>query len=74
MAKPKILTDIGTLRTDLNTHKTDGVAHAATNISIADTGNYYTGTNTEAALQEIGQAFNGMKGSLLTSVNGLLGM
>jgi hypothetical protein len=45
----------------------------ATAIPIADTGNYYTGTNTEAALQEIGQTLNAMRGSLITSANNLLG-
>lgn len=45
----------------------------ASGVTIADAGNYYTSANVEGALQEIGQVFNGTRGSLITSANGLLG-
>jgi hypothetical protein len=46
----------------------------AASVSISDAGGYYTGTNTEAALQEVGQMLNAMRGDLITSANSLLGM
>lgn len=48
------------------------IGNSAADVSIADTGEYYTGTNTEEALQEIGQAMNAMRGSLIASVNSIL--
>lgn len=48
------------------------ISNSAIDVSIEDTGNYYTGINAEDALQEIGQAMNVMRGSLIASVNGIL--
>lgn len=45
----------------------------ASDVSITDTGGYFNGTETESALQEIGQTLNSMRGSLITSANNLLG-
>ncbi|MED5050669.1 hypothetical protein P9850_02130 [Anoxybacillus rupiensis] len=50
------------------------VSTTANAISISDSGNYYTSTDVEAALQEIGQTLNAMRGSLITSVNNILNM
>ncbi|MGG3448618.1 hypothetical protein ABER98_01655 [Domibacillus aminovorans] len=52
--------------------KWNSPATSADKITIADAGNYYTGTHVEAALQEIGQALNGTRGSIITAVNELL--
>ena len=49
------------------------VSSNASGVSITDAGNYYTSANVEGALQELGQAFSGARGSLITSTNGLLG-
>ena len=49
------------------------VSSSADKITVADAGNYYTSTNTEGALQEIGQTLNAMRGSLITSANNILG-
>lgn len=43
----------------------------AETVTIMDAGNYYDGTNTEAALQEIGQALNGSRGSIIAATNQL---
>lgn len=43
-------------------------------ISITDSGDYYNGSNVEAALQEIGQVLNAMRGNLIMSVNNILSM
>jgi hypothetical protein len=50
------------------------VSTTASAITIADSGGYYTGANVEAALQEIGQTLNAMRGDLITSVNNVLNM
>lgn len=44
----------------------------AATVTIADAGNYYAGVNAETALQEIGQALNGSRGSLIDATNQLL--
>jgi hypothetical protein len=49
------------------------IASDASSVAVADVGNYYTSTNTEGALQEIGQTLNAMRGSLITTTNSLLG-
>lgn len=46
----------------------------AATVSIVDAGNYYTSTNVEGALQEIGQTMNSVRGSLIQSAQALLGM
>lgn len=48
------------------------ISSSAVDVSITDTGNYFTGTNIEEALQEIGQAMNAMRGNLIASINGIL--
>lgn len=48
------------------------ISNSAIDVSIEDTGNYYTGVNAEDALQEIGQAMNAMRGNLIASINGIL--
>lgn len=49
--------EINDVIADLDSHITDAVdAHDASAISIVDSGSYYTGTQVEAALQEIGDA------------------
>lgn len=50
------------------------VSSTADAISVADAGNYYTSTNVEGALQEIGQVLNSIRGSLIDSVNTILDM
>jgi hypothetical protein len=50
------------------------VSTTANAITITDSGGYYTGTNVESALQEIGQTLNAMRGDLITSVNNVLNM
>lgn len=49
------------------------IASTATDVSISDVGNYFTSANAEGALQELGLAFNGARGNLVTSVNTVLG-
>jgi len=46
----------GNLQTQINNHLGSSSAHNAANIPIADSGNRYTGTNVETALQEIAGA------------------
>ena len=81
----KLHTDIkiGSLAALTTTNKSDIVSAInevnaksgpASNVSITDSGNYYTGTNVEVALQEIGQVLNAMRGNLITSVNNILNM
>lgn len=50
------------------------VSTTANAITITDSSGYYTGTDVEAALQEIGQTLNAMRGDLITSVNNVLNM
>lgn len=40
---------------DLTSHLTSSSAHTAANIPVVDSGAYFTGTDTEAALAELGQ-------------------
>jgi hypothetical protein len=49
------------------------VSSNASSITVADAGNYYTATDAEGALQEIGQTLVSMRGSLITSMNSILG-
>jgi hypothetical protein len=49
------------------------ISNTASDVTITDTGGYYTGTNAESALQEIGQTLNAMRGSLVTTTNSILG-
>lgn len=51
----------------------DAGGGTAEEVTVADTGNYYTSTNAEGALQEIGQVLNGVNGELVTRANNLLG-
>ncbi|QPA33373.1 phage tail-collar fiber domain-containing protein [Thermaerobacillus caldiproteolyticus] len=48
------------------------VSTTANAITITDSGGYYTGGDVESALQEIGQAFNAVRGNLITTVNAIL--
>ena len=41
-------------------------------LTITDSGNYFGSNNVEGALQEIGQTLNGVRGSLIDSVNEIL--
>jgi aconitase A len=51
-----------------------GGATTANAITITDDDSYYAGEDVEAALQEIGQTLNAMRGSLIDSVNNILDM
>lgn len=53
--------------------KLANISSTASGTSVTDTGNYYTSTNVEGSLQEIGQTLNSMRGSLVTSTNSILG-
>lgn len=46
----------------------------ASSVTISDAGNYFSGTEVEAALQEIGSAIATNRGQLITSVNNILGL
>lgn len=48
-------------------------AGVADSVAITDIGNYFTSENAEGALQEVGQTLSGMRTSLVTSANSLLG-
>ncbi|QXJ39600.1 hypothetical protein BV455_02966 [Parageobacillus caldoxylosilyticus] len=50
------------------------ISTSADAISITDSGGYYTSSEVEGALQEIGQVLNAMRGDLITSVNNVLNM
>lgn len=75
--------DLSTLQTTVKTSlvhaineiKTslDSISTTGSSTSIVDAGNYYTATNVEGALQEVGLAFNGARGNLVTSVTTMLG-
>lgn len=43
----------------------------AADITVADTNNYYTQKNVEAALQQIGQTLNGTRSSLVSTAQAL---
>lgn len=43
----------------------------AVDITIADTANYYTTKNVEAALQAVGQTLNGTRASLVSTAQAL---
>ena len=46
----------------------------AVDISVSDTGGYFTSTNAEGSLQEIGLVLNAMRGGLIETTNAILGM
>jgi hypothetical protein len=48
------------------------VSSTANKITITDAGGYFASTETEGALQEIGQALAGSRGEIITQVNALL--
>lgn len=47
------------------------LASTATDISITDTANYYTSSNVEGALSELGQTLNGTRASLVSTAQAL---
>ncbi|QBL97928.1 hypothetical protein EauM23_00035 [Exiguobacterium phage vB_EauM-23] len=47
------------------------LASTATDITITDTANYYTSTNVEGALAELGQTLNGTRASLVSTAQAL---
>ena len=49
----------------------ENLSSAATDITITDTANYYTSTNVEGALSEIGQTLNGTRASLVSTAQAL---
>jgi hypothetical protein len=49
------------------------VSSTGDKITLTDAGGYFTTDNVEAALQQVGQTLNSTRGSLITSVNSLLG-
>jgi len=49
----------------------ENLSSAAVDITIADTANYYTSTNVEGALSEIGQTLNGTRTSLVSTAQAL---
>ena len=51
-----------------------GLTSTATGTSVIDVGNYFTSTNAEGSLQEIGLVLNNMRGNLITTTNAILGM
>lgn len=50
------------------------LASTASDISIADTANYYTSTNVEGALSELGQTLNGTRTNIVETAQALGGM
>jgi hypothetical protein len=54
--------------------KVDNLELTASNVSVDDAGGYFNATDTEGALQEMGQTLNAMGGSLIESVNNILNM
>lgn len=65
-----VKSEVAAHQTDLSSQES---GKGASLIGINDSGNKFTATNVEGALQELGQAFSGARGSLITSTNGLLG-
>ena len=47
------------------------LASTATDITVTDTANYYTSTNVEGALAELGQTLNGTRANLVSSAQAL---
>ena len=47
------------------------LASTATDITVTDTANYYTSTNVEGALSELGQTLNGTRASLVSTAQAL---
>lgn len=47
------------------------LASTATDITITDTANYYTSTNVEGALAELGQTLNGTRANLVSTAQAL---
>ena len=47
------------------------LASTATDISITDTANYYTSSNVEGALAELGQTLNGTRANLVAAAQAL---
>jgi len=83
-----IVQAINVVNEKVNEHLADDVVHitpaertkwnnpatTADKITISDSGSYFTSNNMEGALQEIAQSLNGARGSLIASVNSILGM
>lgn len=49
----------------------ENLSSAAVDITIADTANYYTSTNVEGALAELGQTLNGTRANLVSTAQAL---
>ncbi|AJS59501.1 phage tail protein [Paenibacillus sp. IHBB 10380] len=49
------------------------IASTAAKVTVTDVGNYYTSTEVEGSLQEIGLTLNAMRGSLIATTNAILG-
>ena len=47
------------------------LASTATDITVTDTANYYTSTNVEGALAELGQTLNGTRANLVSTAQAL---
>lgn len=47
------------------------LASTATDITVTDTANYYTSTNVEGALAELGQTLNGTRANLVATAQAL---
>lgn len=61
--------DLTALQDTVNNLSADAV-----DINITDTGNYFTSTNAEGSLQEIGLVLNAMRGGLISTTNAILGL
>ncbi len=49
-------------------------ASDASEVFVSDVGAYYTSSTTEDVLQEVGASLTALRGSMITSINSLLGM
>ena len=49
----------------------ENLSSAAVDISITDTANYYTSTNVEGALSELGQTLNGTRANIVATAQAL---
>ena len=69
-----VVRDLNGLATAVDTsvgEALDNLSSAATDITIADTANYYTSSNVEGALAELGQTLNGTRANLVATAQAL---
>ena len=69
-----VVRDMNALATAVDTNvglAIENLSSAAVDITITDTANYYTSTNVEGALSELGQTLNGTRASLVSTAQAL---